>query len=276
MKTRARASQRATSTTKTIVCVSDLHVGSRLALCPKKLSLKQGGEYSPSRAQLALYEVWAKLAEQWRRPDILVCCGDAIDGQGTKTRGTEQWSTDLEDQLFAAADLLRMFKADKVLLINGTGYHVDAGGRPLESILGELINAEVVGPYGSRSAEEIFLRIGGKTFHFAHHIEIGSGWYKTTPLARELVFALLNETSKHRVDVVLRGHVHYFVGVEFSRQRGYIVPCWQMQTRYMIRRGPFRMVPEFGALRFDVKDGSINVQKFIFKLEETKPQVIQL
>jgi hypothetical protein len=261
---------------KTVVCISDLHVGSRLAICPPNLSMRQGGVYRPTEAQAALYQQWAKLAADWRGADALVCCGDAIDGQGPKTRGTEQWSTDLEDQLYAAAALIQMFRAKRVYLINGTGYHVDAGGRPLESLLGEIIGAERIGTQGARSAEELFLSAGGKTLHFAHHISIGTGWYKTTPLARELVFALLNESSKHRVDIVIRGHVHYFVGVEFTRQRGYILPCWQLQTRYMLRRSAFAMLPDLGALRFHLRDGNVWLEKRIFKLDESKPQIVNI
>lgn len=250
-----------------------MHVGHRLGLCPPKWAMAQGGIYHPTDGQLGLLECWQKVASEWSGPDIMVVVGDAIDGQGSKTKGTEQWTTDLYDQLMAASELIRMWRPKRIYLINGTGYHVDAGGRPLEALLGDILGAEIIGPNRMRSAEELFLRAGGKTFHFSHHIMVGTGWYKTTALAREMVFALLNESHKHRVDVVVRAHVHYHVTVGFTRQLGVILPCWQLQTRYMLRRSAFGMLPDIGAIRFII-DEDIKIEKRIFKPEQARPPIV--
>lgn len=249
-----------------LVAVGDLHAGSRLGLCLPD---------SPhcNTAQRALYKCWHDLAKEWSSPDILICNGDAIEGKARKESGVPCWTMVLREQIDCAAALLREWKAKDYRIINGTGYHVDGEGESLEYYLGKELGATVIGPDGEQSAEELFLRIRRFTFHISHHISTGSGWYKTTPLARELVFALLNETSKHRVDVILRSHVHYFCGVDFRRQRGYTLPCWQLQTRYMTRKSALGMVPDIGAIRFRIYPNEIRMDKRFFRPVEIKPKL---
>jgi len=261
-----------------IVVTSDLHVGSRAAVCPLEMPMSDGGTYHAGAAQTALYDIWCGLAKEWARPDILLVCGDAIEGQARKESGVGCWSTDLDDQIAGAEILINKFNAKKKYIIEGTGYHVDAGGKSLEHCLGERVGAEKIGSGNSpHAADELLLRVGKLLFHASHHIQVGTGWYKTTPLARELVFALLAATDKlpkgENVDVILRGHVHYFCGVEFTRQRGYIVPCWQLQTRYMRRKSAFGMMPTIGALRFRVKGDTLALDKKFFKPVQARPTI---
>lgn len=258
-----------------IVALGDIHAGSRSAICVPDMNLCEGGSFKYTAAQRGLYAAWSELAKEWAEPDILIANGDCIEGQARKESGVPCWSTDLDDQLNCAAILLRMFKASKSYVIEGTGYHVDAGGKSLEHHLGKELGSEKIGVAGQHAAPELFLNVGSFTFHAAHHISIGTGWYKTTPLARELVFALLNESDFHKTDVILRSHVHYFCGVEFHRQRGYTLPCWQLRTRYMMKKSAFGMTPSIGALRFRICNGELRVDKRFFKVVEAKPKLFR-
>ena len=259
-----------------MVWVGDIHAGSKAAICVPEMELEGGGHFRYSAAQAALYEAWCGLAKEWGQPDILGVNGDAIEGQARKESGVPCWSNDLDDQIECARQLLAMFKAKKTYVIEGTGYHTDAGGKSLEHHLGEKLVAEKIGSGNSnRAATELFLNVGGITVHAAHHVSIGTGWYKTTPLARELVFALLNESDFHRTDLILRSHVHYFCGVEFHRQRGYTLPCWQLRTKYMMKKSAFGMTPSIGAVRFRIKDGTIHMEKRFFKPVECKPKLFR-
>lgn len=257
------------------VWISDLHAGSQSAVCLPDNPKRLGGSHKASPAQIALYEAYASLADEWKKPDILGVCGDAMEGKARKDSGVPCWSTDFSDQIACAEKLINLFGAKETYIINGTGYHVDAEGVPLENTLARNIGAKKIGAgKGEISDEELFLKVAGTTFHAAHHISTGTGWYRSTPMARELVFALLNESHKHRVDVVLRGHVHYFCGVEFERQKGYTLPCWQLQTRYMKKKSALGMVPSIGALRFRIRPDGLRVDKSFFKLSEAKPRLL--
>jgi hypothetical protein len=250
-----------------IVVVSDLHVGSHVGLCPPKVET-ENGSWEAGRAQRELWDCWKTVAREWHAPDILVCNGDAIEGQARKQSGTVCWTNDLNTQVRAAAACLELFHARRICLVNGSGYHVDAAGKSLETWLGALLGAEKV--RGEYASDELVLRIHNRSLHFAHHIQVGTGWYRSTPLARELVFALLNETSKlnrgHKADIVVRSHVHYYVHVEFERQHGIITPCWQLQTGYMLKKSAFGCVPSIGAIRIRIwPGGEVAFEKRLFK-----------
>lgn len=260
----------------TIVAVSDLHCGSQSAVALPRMELTCGGTFHPSAAQLELYRAWESIAKDWHKPDILIVAGDAIEGQARRESGVGTWSTELDDQLRCAEGLLRMFDAKRVFIVDGTGYHVDAGGRSLEHLLGERMGAVKIGPHGAYSADELCLKVFNHRFHVAHHIGAGMGWYRTTPMSREMVFAQLNEHHKYKADVLLRGHVHYFCGIEYTTRRGYILPCWQLQTRYMRRRSAFGMVPDIGALRFHVGEDEFRVEKRFIHPHEGKPKLVEV
>lgn len=258
-----------------IVALGDIHAGSRAAVCVPDMPLSDGGSFRYSAAQKALYDAWSELSKEWNKPDVLIVNGDAIEGQARKESGVPCWSTDLDDQLNCASILLKKFNAKKSYIIEGTGYHVDAGGKSLEHHLGNELGSEKIGINGQRAAPELFLNVGPFTFHAAHHVSIGTGWYKTTPLARELVFALLNESDFYKVDVILRSHVHYFCGVEFHRQKGYTLPCWQLRTRYMMKKSAFGMTPSIGAVRFRIHGNELRTDKRFFRCVEAKPKLFK-
>jgi hypothetical protein len=258
-----------------LVVVSDIHAGSNSALCVPDMKLAGGGTYQYTDAQKALYDAWSGLCKEWAAPDILIVNGDAIEGQARKESGVPCWSTNLSDQLNCAKKLVKMWHAKKIYIIDGTGYHVDAAGTPLENMLAKNLEAEKIGPGTSISHDELFLNVGGFTFHFSHHIQVGTGWYRTTPIARELVFALLNESHKYKVDVIVRSHVHSFCGVEFTRQKGFTTPCWQLQTRYMKKKSALGMVPDIGAIRFRIYPGEIRTDKRFYKASEFKPKLFK-
>ena len=83
-------------------------------------------------------------------------------------------------------------------------------------------------------------------FHISHQVGVSAAsWqYRTTPIARELVAALLNEKELYKYDGVIRSHAHYFVFVRFNAF-GLITPCWQTRTPYMIRKG-LSLIPKLG------------------------------
>jgi hypothetical protein len=186
----------------------------------------------------------------------------------------------MDDQLQCAGKLLNEFDAKKKYIIEGTGYHVDAGGKSLEHWVGKMIGAEEIGSGNSKhSADELLLKVGKLLFHASHHISVGSGWYKTTPIAKEMVMGLLNATDKlpkgENVDVFLRGHIHTFAGVEFNRQRGYLCPAWQLQTRYERKKSAWGMIPTIGALKFIVKGDELKVFKRFFKPVAARPTIFK-
>ena len=264
----------------TVVGVADLHCGSRSAICQFKNKVGDG-QYEASKAQQALFDGWQQLAKDWKEPDALVVCGDAIEGKARKDSGVPTWTTSFFEQCLCAANLLDMFKPKSIYIIRGSGYHVDNNGDPVEEVLAQMMAKAGMpvkrgGNGDELSADELFLRVRGETtFHFAHRVSTGTSWYRATPLAKEMVIGLLNATHKYKANITVRAHTHYFVGVEHTSQKGYILPCWQFQTRYMLRLSPW-MVPDIGALRWTIDENGpdgIKLDKRFLRHEAGKPRL---
>ena len=110
--------------TKTLLVLSDIHVGSRQAVSPPVFEITDGSEYRANRVGKALFEAWSKTAKLWKNPDILVINGEPIDGQGVKSHGVEQWTTNYLDQIDASVALVKMFGAKKIFVTQGSNYHI--------------------------------------------------------------------------------------------------------------------------------------------------------
>jgi hypothetical protein len=272
----------------TVVGVADLHCGSQTSICLPK-NAQGSGLYEASKAQLALYEGWRQLSQDWHEPDVLVVDGDAIEGKARKESGAGTWTTSLIEQCVCASALIGMFKPKAIYIIRGSGYHVDSNGDSFEEVMAGLMirgheepgipkmPVKRCGEHGHLSADELFLRVrGATTFHFAHQLPTGTSWYRTTPLAKEMALALYNASHKYKANITVRAHCHFHVAVEFTSQKGYILPCWQWQTPYMLRKSAW-MVPDIGALRWTLDEGgpdNVKVEKRFLAHDAGKPRLI--
>jgi hypothetical protein len=113
--------------------------------------------------------------------------------------------------------------------------------------------------------------------HLSHDISVStSSWqYRTTPIAKELVAALLNEKELYSYKSIIRSHAHYFCTVAFTSNFGLITPCWQTRTPYMIRKG-LSLIPKLGyvILSKETKDGDWRVQPHTFNMP--RPELVKL
>lgn len=260
---------------KSIVVVSDIHVGSRLAVCTPKAKMSDGSTYIANRAQLALYEAWNDVVSSWKYPDILVINGEPIDGQQGFNRGTEVWTTNYLDQINTSVNLLRTFYPKKIYMTRGSNYHVEINGVPIEQIVGEKLNAETVD--GQKVVPELFLNVGGVKFNFAHHIAgTTSGWvYRHTPSSKEAMLMALNAKDKHAVDVVVRSHNHVYSGVFGPTYLAITTPGWQLQTWLGFRKTAAGSIPHIGAIRFTVENEEVDWKAKIYRMPEWKPSMVK-
>jgi len=284
-----------------IVMLADLHIGSRWALTDPKVT----PAYCPGKQiQEKLYSKWLEATSgKWRRPDVLVLNGDLVDGQGRKSSGVEQWTTDPWEQIEHAAELIRMWKAKKIYVIGGTDYHQLLGntGFEMEELLARELKAEfypnqenVPDSMKKRSGYHWFLTFDKVTVHFAHHVGVSKVFhYMSTPIAREMMHARLNDpmvrewrrlykddtlSENQRIDllreletfrtkVVVRAHAHYFWMNVCGGSVGLILPSWQAITPYMLKKNPLGF-SHVGFVGMEVKGENFTFDQFLVKIEE--------
>jgi hypothetical protein len=113
---------------KKVVLISDLHCGHRAGLTPPSKQYRIGtGDTERDNFALLQSGIWDFMIGEIKelgKVDVLICNGDAIDGKGERSGGTELLEADRTKQADMAAECLSMFKAKKIFMTYGTPYHV--------------------------------------------------------------------------------------------------------------------------------------------------------
>ena len=272
---------------KSVLFLGDLHCGSAYALCSKNPTIGDtGGEWKPNRLQTKLYDIWTWMKDSLtQKPYAVILNGDLIDGANAKQIGQQSWTTDINDQIKDAYNLISEFKPKHFLMTRGSGYHVQKDATSHEEILANMLNCT---PYSGyfRSSEKVqdydnsrnritrtdyYLNfsIYGKVFSVTHHIGFNRWFaYRTTALAREMAdMEFLRGRYWKPEDmpsVIVRNHVHYFVYVRFATQHGFTSPAFKMPDAHLFRGGLGGTAPSIGGVECIVdSDGKITVEPHI-------------
>jgi len=224
---------------KRILILSDLHCGASTGLTPPK--------EQRTELQATLWDLYISWLDEFAPYDTLLVNGDAIDGTGDRSGGTEQITTDRLKQCDLAVACLQQVGADKVHLVAGTPYHTGCS-EDFEKVIADKLG----GQFHSRG----FFNINGREFNLKHKVgasNIPHG--RLTPLAREI---LQNrewylEGTEPLADVLIRSHVHYYEQIEHSGTLGFITAGLQsLGSKYGSRQ--CGGVVHFGLLVIDVSE----------------------
>ena len=260
---------------KRVVVVADLHSGHGVGLTPPGWHL-QGNGYTGKRSKLYAIgkEIWRwfdKKIEELQPIYLLVCNGDAIDGKGTKSSGTELITTDLEEQSKMAEIALLRAKAKHIVMTYGTGYHVSPTGEDWEDIIARNVNADKIGAHE-------WIEIDGVTMDFKHYIgssQIPHG--RHTAVARDRMQNLLwNEAQlQPKAGIVLRSHVHYYNHCGGPGWLAMTTPALQgMGSKFGSRK--CSGIVDVGLISFDIENGSYSWQAHLAKLKRQRATALQL
>jgi hypothetical protein len=264
--------------------LADLHVGSRVSVSIPDVGGSFGRDtYAPIRKRL--FSKWEEASKgEWGNPDILIVDADLIEGQNIKEHGHGLTTTDIDEQCDEACELIDMWKAKKLFILRGSDYHVNVGSTGLssEEHIARKLGAEKYPHSKDSSGYHYYITIDQITFHVAHHVECSRVFhYKSTPVAKEMLFAKLNdqlrhEMGKYKTNVVIRAHAHSFIAVEYAVSLGMVLPCWKALDSHMLKRGSIAMSPDIGYVGFDVRGDSYRWEKHLYKLPEFQlpPHVI--
>jgi len=240
-----------------VVALADMHVGSRVALAdPRDGEVPRGDMGAPERRRL--WRLWRDATSGrwggWSAPDVLIVVGDLIEGQNRRQGGTGNWTNELLVQCQHAAGLLRMWHAKRIIIVRGSGYHVEVGGSGMQA---EEYIARLVGAEPNPRHKHM------PTFHAQHKIPVSRVFhYRTTPLAREMLYAELHGKvgRSRRTNIVLRAHAHYYVHVEYGSSQGFNLPCWKALDDFLELNSPLAINPRMGFVGFEVTNGKVRTE----------------
>lgn len=194
---------------KRVVVISDLHCGHLVGLTPPDWNpmyrRTDTHNHTLSTTRRRLWKLYADWVADLQPIHVLIVNGDAIEGKGQKSGGTELITADRNEQVGMAVASIEETKAKKVYMSYGTSYHTGVS-EDWERKVADGVNAVKIGSHD-------WLDVNGLVFdyrHFVNRSSIPHGRY--TPLARERLWNVLwNEHDEYpRGDVIVRSHVHYF------------------------------------------------------------------
>ena len=192
-----------------VLVMSDPHCGHRAGLTPPAYWWVEDPE-DDARYKWALMmrETWTdflSMIEPYRGCDVLIINGDAVDGKGEKSGGTELITSDPDEQAIMAARCVKEINPKVVLMTYGTPYHT---GMIMDY---EKIVAREVG--AAKIESEAKYRIEGKLLNVKHFISssvIPHGRF--TALERDKLWAAIwaEMYGNEKPDITIRSHVHYY------------------------------------------------------------------
>jgi hypothetical protein len=251
---------------------SDLHCGHRAGLTPP--SWQYSVDDDPVRNKFAevqakMWNWWVASIEDLRPIHTLVVVGDAIDGKGEKSGGTELLTTDRKIQVAMAAEAINWIGADKVYIIKGTRYHTGEDGEDWEEVLADNVNAVHCGYHEWISCEGVMFDLR----HFVGGSSIPHG--RTTALSRaQLWNALWNDRDMQpKADVIVRAHRHFYINHEESTFRLINLPAMQFWTKFgsAIVEG----CNDVGFVYCDCHEGSYECKPVLMPMAFAKAKALQ-
>jgi hypothetical protein len=257
-----------------ILVLSDLHVGSTVALCKPSNQLDDGGTYLASAGQHWLYRSWEDMTERVRRNrrgDLyIVVNGDAVEGD-LKRRSAQLISRNPATVNAIAADLLDPLArtAQGIFFIRGTAAHVGQSAS-LEEQLAADLDAVKCPDTGRYSWWHLPLEVDGLLISIAHHPGIGvsknpAQWFGGIDRLAERVVSTCANQRRRIPDLVIRSHNHtHRDSRDHYRTRAITTPAWTLATEHIHRIEP-GAIASIGAILVHVAGSAYEVEDIIYQ-----------
>lgn len=217
-----------------LLVVSDIHAGSKWAVCPLDAwVVETGGKPSRNAVMDWLTQCWQEFVD-WAHPQLdghdwtLLLNGDAIEG--VHHGGREIWSDVATDHTDAAERLLRQLgKPSKSYIVQGTECHTRHEENRLAKDLGGVIS-----PDGG-AWPHLRLKVGDCIVSATHHIGTTSRAYlESNNLSAALGHEIIecDHGGWRTPDVVIRSHRHRHGVYSTGSKMILVTGAWQALTRH--------------------------------------------
>jgi hypothetical protein len=252
---------------KRVVVISDLHCGHAVGLTPPDWQSKHVDKFSEMRA--GIWDFYASEIKALQNIDLLVLNGDALDGKGERSGGTELIEPEIAEQQEMAEVCINQAGAKSIVIVAGTPYHTGVTSD------NELAIAKHV---GAEFSSHLFADVNGCIFDCKHFINgsiIPHG--RLTALERDKVWNDLwsLDEGQPRANVVIRSHVHYYKGIDDPEYMSFITPALMgFGSKYGARKCSGKIY--VGFISFDVTaEGAYSCQKHLLKAGFLKVEAVK-
>jgi predicted phosphodiesterase len=258
---------------KRILVVSDMHIGSNVAVMPLEVVVEPSDVQRAQRIeanilQKSLFKNWQTMCDDAGRIDACFVLGDSCDGSNIKSRGFELWTSNLHQQVTTACDLLSMIRTNRYYGIQGSYYHVSENTSSDLAVMSSLEKCKT--EFGT----DLAVTIDGHRMHLAHEISFSqSPVSKFTSLQRELINSNLYKEFFGKFELILRGHIHEGRMINDALGLVAVCPCWKLRDSYAAKKG-LTIAPQIGYLLLNIGDEiDVEIHRFPYSNEKLFKEV---
>lgn len=260
---------------KRIIVASDFHCGNRVGLTPP--AWQDSPENGPvtnrkyAMFQHDVWNFWSSTLAELQPIDLFFFLGDAVDGKGPRSGGTEEIQMCRIQQAQMAARCIEEAGASRVYMVFGTPYHVGVD-EDWEELVASFIEAD------AQISGREFVEVEGLVFDLAHFVGGSTVPYgRTTSALRDMVWNMIWAHDKRQpdADYIVRGHVHHSVYHEEYGKVVEILPALQgYGSKFGVRK--CRATVEIGFTHLDVEDGKVvrcphMLKSDLLRIEPSRP-----
>lgn len=282
-----------------VALISDMQVGSTVALCPPRWQLSEGGTVHASPAQQIIYRQWINSAKvikdaltegRGRKRLVLILNGEPIENDHHETK--QVVTKDTQEQISMAITLLDEWlqiveyspkRRDCIYLVRGTCAHentnaIEQIGRDIDGVIPWRRDTSSTTKDGRYYWEKIRGNINDNLFHITHHgFRRGSrAWTTSNSIFHSLksMYFTALDYGYPISDYVVRSHNHVYTQAYYHGKRktihGCITPCWQLKTHFGNRVAANEDINTIGMIFYDVlKSGDSKHYTEILEVEDT-------
>lgn len=258
---------------KKVLCIGDLHCGSVGGITHPDYFWKKTRDYEIAMMQRETWSCFQDILREIGDVDVLIVNGDAIDGKGVKSGGTELITSDLNEQVEMAKKVIEEINFENIYFTYGTPYHVSSGsGEDMEKILANYFDSLI--------ESHLKLNIEDVIFDIRHDVGSSSTPYsRNTSISKQVIWDRLNTLMRQdslKTTVYLRSHVHYFGFCGDKNSIAFTLPALQTSTTKFGKRRCMGTT-DWGVLLLCVEDGCIiKHQPYIYNIESCENKIIKV
>jgi len=254
-----------------IAVVSDLHLMSRYSLFPPEFETKEGNILKPNAGQRQIWDSYmqfCQICDQWE-VDTVFLASDLIHGQNVIERGTGLMSTNLNEQIKLAVQVLTpLLKGRDSHWVGGSRYHNSAKGMYIEEEICDKFKKDKI---SNAIWHGVIANMKVKPFNKIINMTHGGGkaaYYRETIAAREMVYGKVAalDGKLPKIDMYIHGHFHWFNYMHQNNVHHLQLPCWTAYEPCPIFTPNYtRLQPDIGGVlvMFD-ENGRIFVWHFMY------------
>ena len=193
------------------------------------------------------------------KPDVVFAMGDMVDGKGKRSGGTELISGQWRDQIKMAYEVIAATKAEKIVMVYGTPYHVGDDGDDYEDLLADKLRDN---GFTVKLSGHEFPIVNGIQFDLKHKTGTsGIPHGRSTAVKKSRLWNLLwkERDQQPSAHILLRGHAHYFDYTGSHEWLGIVCPALSgWGSKFGVRQ--CEGVVDTGLLFFDVPKKATGLQ----------------